>query len=145
VARLAEIDNIAGIKEATGNLAQISEVIRLCPDDFVVFSGDDPTSMATVLIGGQGVISVTSNVAPADMAAMMDAALAGDLTRARELHYKLLPLISAMFYETNPVPAKTSLELMGKIKSGKTRLPLCQMSEANLNKLKKALTDYGLL
>jgi len=145
VARLAEVDNIVGIKEATGSLNQISEVIRLCPADFSVMSGDDFTSMPTVLVGGTGVISVTSNVAPKDMAQMIDAALAGDLTTARQLHYKLFPLMKAMFYETNPVPAKKSLELMGKIKSGKTRLPLYQMNDATLSKLKNALSDYGLI
>ncbi|KPK27857.1 MAG: 4-hydroxy-tetrahydrodipicolinate synthase [Desulfobacterales bacterium SG8_35_2] len=145
VARLAEIDGIVGIKEATGDLNQISEVIRLCPHDFSVLSGDDFTSMPTVLVGGKGVISVTSNVAPKDMAQMMDAALAGDLGKAKQLHYKLFPLMQAMFYDTNPVPAKKSLELMGKIKSGKPRLPLYPMNDETLSRLKAALADYGLL
>ena len=145
VARLAAIDGIVGIKEATGDLNQISEVIRLCPNDFAVLSGDDFTSMPTVLIGGTGVISVTSNVAPKDMAQMMDAALAGDLAKARQLHYKLFPLMKAMFYDTNPVPAKKSLELMGKIRSGMPRLPLYPMNEETLSRLKSALADYGLI
>ena len=145
VARLAEIDNIVGIKEASGSLNQVSEVIMLCPDDFAVMSGDDFTSMATVLVGGTGVISVTSNVAPRDMADMMEAALAGDVAKANELHYKLFPLMQAMFYDSNPVPAKTSLQLMGKIKSASPRLPLCSMDDASLAKLKGALTAYGLI
>jgi 4-hydroxy-tetrahydrodipicolinate synthase len=145
VARLAAIDGIVGIKEATGDLNQISEVIRLCPGDFAVLSGDDFTSMPTVLIGGTGVISVTSNVAPKDMAQMMDAALAGDVPKAKQLHYKLFPLMKAMFYDTNPVPAKKSLELMGKIKSGTPRLPLYPMNDETLSKLKAALADYGLV
>ncbi len=145
VARLAEVPGIAGIKEATGDLNQVSEVIRLCPDDFAVLSGDDFTSMPTVLLGGTGVISVTSNVAPKDMAAMMDAALAGDLARAKELHYRLFPLMQAMFYDTNPVPAKKTLELMGRIKSGAPRLPLAPMNDETLARLKVALTDYGLI
>ena len=145
VARLAEVDGIAGIKEATGDLNQISEVIRLCPQDFAVLSGDDFTSMPTVLIGGTGLISVTSNVAPKDMAQMMDAALAGDVARAKQLHYKLFPLMKAMFYDTNPVPAKKSLELMGKIRSGTPRLPLCPMNDETLSRLKTALADYGLI
>jgi 4-hydroxy-tetrahydrodipicolinate synthase len=145
VARLAGVDNIVGIKEATGDLNQISEVIRLCPDDFAVMSGDDFTSMPTVLLGATGVISVTSNVAPKDMAQMMDAALAGDLATARSLHYKLFPLMQAMFYDTNPVPAKKSLELMGKIKSGTPRLPLYPMNDETLVRLKAALADYGLI
>ncbi|MBW2502430.1 MAG: 4-hydroxy-tetrahydrodipicolinate synthase [Deltaproteobacteria bacterium] len=145
VARLAEVPGIAGIKEATGDLNQVSEVIRLCPDDFAVLSGDDFTSMPTVLLGGTGVISVTSNVAPKDMAAMMDAALAGDLARAKELHYRLFPLMQAMFYDTNPVPAKKTLELMGRIKSGAPRLPLAPMNDETLARLKAALTAYGLI
>ena len=145
VARLAQIDNIAGIKEATADLNQISEVIRLCPDDFAVLSGDDFTSMPTVLIGGKGVISVTSNVAPRDMSDMMSAALAGDLARAKSLHYKLFPLMQAMFYDTNPVPVKKSLELMGKIKSGTPRLPLYPMNDDALSRLKSALANYGLI
>jgi len=145
VARLAGVDNIVGIKEASGDLNQISEVIRLCPDDFAVLSGDDFTSMPTVVLGATGVISVTSNVAPKDMAQMMDAALAGDLATARNLHYKLFPLMQAMFYDTNPVPAKKSLELMGKIKSGTPRLPLYPMNDETLVRLKAALADYGLI
>ena len=145
VARLAGVDNIVGIKEASGDLNQISEVIRLCPDDFAVMSGDDFTSMPTVMLGATGVISVTSNVAPKDMAQMMDAALVGDLATARSLHYKLFPLMQAMFYDTNPVPAKKSLELMGKIKSGTPRLPLCPMNDETLVRLKAALADYGLI
>ena len=145
VARLAQIDNIVGIKEATGDLNQVSDVIRLCPDGFAIMSGDDFTSMPTVLLGGTGVISVTSNVVPKDMAQMMDAALAGDLATARSLHYKLFPLMQAMFYDTNPVPAKKSLELMGKIKSGTPRLPLCPMNDETLVRLKAALADYGLI
>ena len=145
VARLAQIDNIVGIKEATGDLNQVSDVIRLCPDGFAIMSGDDFTSMPTVLLGGTGVISVTSNVAPKDMAQMMDAALAGDLAKARQLHYKLFPLMKAMFYDTNPVPAKKSLELMGKIKSGTPRLPLYPMNDDTLSRLKAALAAYGLI
>jgi len=145
VARLAGVDNIVGIKEASGDLNQISEVIRLCPDDFAVMSGDDFTSMPTVVLGATGVISVTSNVAPKDMAQMMDAALAGNLATARNLHYKLFPLMQAMFYDTNPVPAKKSLELMGKIKSGTPRLPLYPMNDETLVRLKAALADYGLI
>ena len=145
VARCAEIDNIVGIKEATGSLNQISEVIRLCPDDFAVMSGDDFTSMATIAVGGTGLISVTSNVAPADMAAVIDHALEGDFARAREVHYRLFPVMQAMFFESNPVPAKKTLELMGRIKSGEPRLPLAPISEGSLAKLKKVIGDYGLV
>jgi 4-hydroxy-tetrahydrodipicolinate synthase len=145
VARCAQIPNIVGIKEATADLNQISEVIRLCPEEFAVLSGDDFTSLPTLAIGGQGVISVTSNVAPADMAAMMEAGLAGDYVRARELHYKLFPLMKSMFYDTNPVPAKTALALMGKIKAANPRQPLWRMSGTKQEELKKALSAYGLI
>jgi 4-hydroxy-tetrahydrodipicolinate synthase len=145
VARCAAVDNIVGIKEATGSLNQVSELVRLCPDDFTILSGDDFTAMPTVLVGGKGVISVTSNVAPNDMASMMEAALAGDVALANTLHYKLFPLMQAMFYDTNPVPAKKGLELMGKIKSGLPRLPLAPMNEPIEAKLQGALNEYGLL
>ncbi len=145
VARCAEIDNIIGIKEATGSLNQVSELVQLCPADFTILSGDDFTSMATVLVGGKGVISVTSNVAPRDMAALMEAALVGDVAEANKIHYKMFPLFQAMFYDTNPVPAKKALELIGKIKSGTPRLPLVEMNKANEEKLKAALVAYGLL
>ncbi len=145
VARCAAIKNIVGIKEATANLCQISEIIRLCPSDFVLMSGDDFTALATIAIGGSGLISVTSNVAPRDMAAVIDLALAGDYAKAREVHYKLFPVMSAMFLETNPVPAKKTLELMGKIKSGAPRLPLAEMTDGSLANLKKTLSTYGLI
>jgi 4-hydroxy-tetrahydrodipicolinate synthase len=146
VARCAkELKNVIGIKEATGNLNQVSEVIRLCPRDFIVLSGDDFTSMPTVLIGGKGVISVTSNVEPAGMAQMMEAALAGDLARANELHYKLFNLMGAMFCYPSPAPAKKALELMGKIQSGEVRLPMTGMDDASLATLKKAMGEVGLL
>jgi len=145
VARCAQIPNIVGIKEATGDLNQISEVIRLCPPDFMVLSGDDFTALATVAIGGCGVISVTSNVAPDAMSQMMDAALAGDYAKGRALHYKLFPLFKAMFYDTNPVPAKTALAMMGKITAANPRQPLWTMTPARQEDLKKALVAYGLL
>ena len=145
VARCAAIPNIVGVKEATANLSQISEVIRLCPPGFQVLSGDDFTALPTISIGGCGLISVTSNVAPADMASVVNLALAGDYAGARKAHHRLFPVMSAMFIETNPVPAKTSLELMGRIKSGAPRLPLARMTEANLAKLKAALSAYGLI
>ncbi len=145
VARCAAIANIVGIKEATANLSQISEVIRLCPPGFVVMSGDDFTALPTIAIGGMGLISVTSNVAPRDMATVIDQALAGNYAQAQAAHYKLFPLMTAMFLETNPVPAKKSLELMGRIKSGTPRLPLAEMTEASVAKLKTALSSYGLI
>ncbi len=143
-ARLREIKNIVGIKEATGDLKQISETIRLCGRDFDVISGDDFTTLPLLAIGGVGAISVTANVAPADCAGMMDAFFAGKMEQALTFHYKMEPLHGAMFIETNPIPAKTSLALMGKI-AEEFRLPLCPMADANKDKLKKALKDYGLI
>jgi 4-hydroxy-tetrahydrodipicolinate synthase len=145
VARLAELPNVVGIKEATGSLNQVSDVIRRCPDDFIVLSGDDFTSMATVLIGGKGVISVTSNVYPKAMAQMMEAALAGDLAQANKLHYQLFGLMGAMFCYPSPAPAKQALELMGKIKSGEVRLPMSSMDDASVETLKSAMKEVGLI
>lgn len=144
VARLSKISNIVGIKEATGDLKQVSRVIELCDDDFIVLSGDDFTVLPLLAVGGKGVISVTSNVAPADMAGMIDAFEAGDLLRARELHYKMFPLMSALFFETNPIPAKATLAMMGKIEY-ELRLPLPKMSDANYERLRKVVSDYGLI
>jgi len=145
VARCAKLKNVIGIKEATGSLNQISEVIRLCPDDFIVLSGDDFTSMPTVLIGGKGVISVTSNVAPRAMADLMEAALAGDLEKANKIHYLLFPLMGAMFCYPSPAPAKKALEMMGKIQSAEVRLPMTQMDAPSLEKLKEVMRAMGLL
>jgi 4-hydroxy-tetrahydrodipicolinate synthase len=144
VARLREVKNIIGIKEATGDLKQISEVIRLCGRDFAVLSGDDFTNLPILSIGGVGSISVTANVAPADCAAMFDAFFSGKTDEALRLHYKLEPLHNAMFIETNPIPAKTALALMGKV-TEEFRLPLCPLADANKEKLRKALKDYGLI
>jgi 4-hydroxy-tetrahydrodipicolinate synthase len=145
VARLAEIDNIIGIKEASGSLEQISDVIRRCPKDFIVLSGDDFTAMPTVCIGGKGVISVISNVDPRGMSQMMEAALGGDLARANEWHYRMFPLMKLMFVEPNPVPAKKGVEMMGKVRSGLPRLPLAPMGAANVDKLRAEMSRLGLL
>ncbi len=145
VARLAEIDNIIGIKEASGSLEQISDVIRRCPRDFIVLSGDDFTSMPTIFIGGKGVISVISNVYPRGMSEMMEAALVGDINKANELHYRMFELMKLMFIDPNPVPAKKALEVMGQIRSGLPRLPLAPMGGANLEKLQSAMRNIGLL
>lgn len=144
VARLAEIKNIVAIKEATGDMKQVSEIIRLCGDKITLISGDDFTTLTLLALGGKGVISVSANVAPKDVAEMCAAWHVGDIEKARKLHYKLEPLNAAMFIETNPIPAKTALAMMGKIKE-ELRLPLCEMSDANKDKLKKVLKDYGLI
>ena len=143
VARLTEIENIVAIKEATGNMAQVSDVLRLCGDRITVLSGDDFTSFAVMALGGKGVISVSANVAPRDVSEMCRTFENGDLDEARRLHFKLEPLNKAMFIETNPIPAKTSLSMMGKIEE-EFRLPLCSMSDENRGKLRKILINYGV-
>ncbi len=144
VARLSTVGNIIGIKEATGDLKQISELIELVGDDFVVLSGDDFTTLPILSIGGKGVISVHSNLAPKDVTEMVTAYLAGDRARAAGLHFRLLPLARAMFIETSPVPAKAALAMMNRMEPD-VRLPLAPMSEAGTVVLKKTLKDYGLI
>ena len=145
VARLAALPGVVGIKEASGSLQQVSEVIQLCPSDFVVLSGDDFTAMPTVLIGGRGVISVVSNLMPGAMAQMMEAALQGNLARANTLLYRLFSLMGAMFCYPSPAPAKKGLELMGRIASAEVRLPMTQMDEASLTRLRKDMQGVGLI
>ncbi|MDA8387507.1 MAG: 4-hydroxy-tetrahydrodipicolinate synthase [Nitrospiraceae bacterium] len=144
VARLSEIRNIVGIKEATGDMKQASEIIRLCGSGFTVLSGDDFTTLPMYALGGRGAISVTANVAPGLEAAMWDAWKAGDREKAVRLHYELEPLNKAMFLETNPIPVKTALSMMGRIKE-EFRLPLCEMSGENRKKLEKTLKASRLI
>lgn len=144
VARLSKISNIVGIKEASGSLKQMHDVISLCGEKFDVLSGDDFFTLPLLLLGGKGVISVISNVAPADMASMIDVFAGGDIMRARQLHDKMVPLIDALFLETNPVPVKAALAMMGKI-SYDVRLPLYKMSDSNYEKLKGAMKNYRLV
>ena len=144
VAKLLEFKNIVGIKEATGDMRQASDLIRLCGDRLVIISGDDFTTFPMLALGGKGVISVTANIAPKDSADMYNAWERGDIAKARQLHYKLEPLNAAMFIETNPIPVKSALALMGKI-GEEFRLPLCTMSPANKEKLREVLKDAGLI
>jgi 4-hydroxy-tetrahydrodipicolinate synthase len=144
VARLAEIKNIVGIKEASADMKQVSQLMRLCGDRISVFSGDDFTTFPLYALGGKGTISVTANVAPRESARMWEAWKAAEAAAARDIHYRLDPLNYAMFLETNPQPVKTALALMGKIKE-EFRLPLCPMSEENKKKLRKVLKDYKLI
>jgi 4-hydroxy-tetrahydrodipicolinate synthase len=144
VARLAKISNIVGIKEASGSLKQMQDVISLCGEKFDVLSGDDFFTFPLLSIGGRGVISVVSNIVPADMAAMIDAFEAGDIKKAAKLHHKLVPLVDALFIETNPVPVKAALSMMGKI-SYDVRLPMYKMSDSNYEKLKAVMKNYGLI
>jgi len=144
VARLMECKNIVALKEATGDMKQASELIRLCGDRLALISGDDFTTYTMLALGGRGAISVTANIAPKDSAEMFNAWQRGDISKARELHYKLEPLNYAMFIETNPIPVKTSLALMGKIQE-EFKLPLCEMSSANKEKLKGVLVSAGII
>jgi 4-hydroxy-tetrahydrodipicolinate synthase len=144
MARLAELPNIVGLKDATGDLKQGSKTLELCGDKISVLSGDDFTTFPLLCVGGRGVISVVSNVVPAVMAGMCNAFFQGDLETARKLHYKMWPLTEAMFYETNPAPVKTAMKMLGMI-TGEVRQPLCPMSEANENKLRTVMQQYGLI
>jgi len=144
-ARLAEIDNIVGVKEASGSMKQITEIIRLCGDKLTVVSGEDYLTYPLMTVGGRGVICVVANIVPRDMAELCNLLLAGDFDKGREIYYRLLPLCHAMFYETNPAPVKAALEMMGKISSGEVRLPLVSMSDANLERLRKDLEAYGVI
>jgi 4-hydroxy-tetrahydrodipicolinate synthase len=144
VARLLEVENIVAIKEATGDMKQVSEVIRLCGDRLTVLSGDDFTTFPLLALGGKGVISVTANVAPREVSEMCRLWKEKKHEKARALHYKLEPLNYAMFIETNPIPVKTAVAMMGKIRE-EFRLPLCEMSDANREKLKKTIRDFGLI
>jgi 4-hydroxy-tetrahydrodipicolinate synthase len=144
IARLSRIPGIVGVKEASGSLGQMSEIIAACDERFVVLSGDDGLTLPLMAIGGKGVISVTANVAPAETAELVGAALKGDWDRARRLHYRLQPLTAALFLETNPIPVKTALGLMGRC-SDELLLPLSPMSDGPKAQLKQALTQFGLL
>ncbi len=144
VARLAGIPNIVAIKEATGSLQQASEIMALCGDKIDVLSGDDFITFPMMACGAVGVISVTANIMPKEIASMVDACSAGNMEEAKRLHLKLLKINNAMFIETNPTPVKTALGLMGKC-SDEVRLPLAPMSDANKAKLAGIMKEYGLI
>jgi 4-hydroxy-tetrahydrodipicolinate synthase len=144
LARLAEIQQVVGVKEACGDLHQVSEVIARCPDDFCVLSGDDALTLPLLAVGGDGVISTTSNVAPSQMVELVRAFRAGDLARARAVHLKLLPLFDVLFCETNPIPVKAAVALRG-LASDEIRLPLTRIREPNRERLQLTLKEFGLL
>lgn len=145
VARLAhDCKNIVGVKEASGSLQQVKDVRRACGDKFAILSGDDILTLPIMELGGVGIISVVANIVPQDVAAMVAAFNSGSKQKASEINDRLVPLITAMFLETNPIPVKKAMELMG-LCSGELRLPLCDMEPANFEKLKIALQSYGLL
>ncbi len=144
IARLAEIENIVAVKEASGSMSQICEIYRLCGDRIGILSGEDAINFPILTAGGVGMISVTANIIPGRMAEMWDAFNRGDLHKAREIHYELLELHQAMFIETNPIPVKTALAMMGKC-TEEMRLPLCSMSDKNRERLRQVLINYGLI
>ncbi len=144
VARLAELDHIVGIKEACGNIDQIAHVVARCPADFDVLSGDDSFTLPLLAVGGKGCISTTSNVAPREMCELVSAFASGDIARAQQVHYQLLPLFDVLFCETNPIPLKAALHLAGRIDE-EIRLPLTPLTEANRERLQLVLKDVGIL
>jgi 4-hydroxy-tetrahydrodipicolinate synthase len=144
LARLAEIPNIVGVKEASGNMTQIAEAINSVPETFLVFSGDDAVTLPVIALGGVGIVSVASNEIPHEMAAMTRAALDNDWTTARSFHRKYLPLMQANFIESSPLPVKAVLAMMGKIEEN-YRLPLLPMRRDTRSKLQKIATEAGLI
>jgi 4-hydroxy-tetrahydrodipicolinate synthase len=139
--RLSQFDNIVAVKEASGNLAQVMDIIEALGDRITVLSGDDNLTLPIMALGGKGVISVISNLLPKPLVELVESALKGDFKKAKELHYHLLPLFKAAFIETNPIPIKTMMNLVG-MKAGPCRLPLCNMQPHNLEKVKKILSRY---
>ena len=142
VARLSKIDNVIAIKEASGSLDQVSQILSLC--DITVLSGDDSLTLPMMAVGAEGAVSVVANLVPQEVHDMVFSFLEGATGRAKELHYKLLPLCKAMFIETNPIPVKTAMKMLRRL-NGELRLPLCGMTKDNEAKLKKALKNYGML
>ncbi len=142
VAKLAEIKNIVGIKEASGDLDQASAILSLCEID--VLSGDDSLTLPIMSIGGKGVISVAANIVPRDVSNMVSLFAKGEVKEAQKLHSKLFKLCRAMFIETNPIPIKAAMKLLGRL-NGENRLPLCEMESANEDKLRNVLKQYGLM
>jgi len=145
IAKLAnDCKNIIGVKEASGSLEQMQLIKLGCPKNFILLSGDDTLTLPILGIGGVGVISVIANIIPKQVVAVIKAFNEGDIKKAQELHYKILPLAKAMFIETNPIPLKTAMGLM-ELCSDEVRLPLCSMKEENKAKLISAMKDFGLL
>lgn len=145
IARLVrDCKNIVGIKEASGNLEQMARIKALCPDGFDLISGDDSLTLPVLSLGGTGVISVVANIVPREVADMIGFFQQADIEKARRLYYKLLPLVKSMFIETNPIPVKTAMGILGMCEP-EVRLPLYAMSDENRSKLQESLRLYGLL
>ncbi len=144
LARLAQIENIVGVKEASGNISQMANVLQEVPSDFIVLSGDDAITIPLMALGGRGVISVVSNEIPAEMTALAQACLRGDFEAARRVQRRYLPLMNVNFVESNPIPVKAAMGLMGLL-TPVMRLPMCAPSGDNLRKIEKVLETAGLL
>ena len=142
--KIAELPNIVAVKEASGNIGQMMDILRLRPPDFRVLSGDDAITLPLIAAGGDGLVSVASNEVPGPITKLVDAALAGDFVRAREIHYKLLPLMNANFLESNPIPVKAVLSMMGMIGEN-YRLPMVPMTPANRDQIQKIAESLGLV
>ncbi|RKY38406.1 MAG: 4-hydroxy-tetrahydrodipicolinate synthase [Candidatus Omnitrophota bacterium] len=142
IANLAKIENIVAIKEASGSLEQVNRILSL--SNITVLSGDDSLTLPMMAIGAKGVVSVVANIVPQEVTRMVSSFLKGELEKAREIHFRLYPLCKAMFIETNPIPVKTAMNLLGRL-NAELRLPLCAMEERNRERLRDVLKDYGLL
>lgn len=144
IARLSAIKNIVGVKEGSGSVQQASDIVQMCGERLTVLAGDDVLTLPIMAVGGKGVITVTANLLPADMANLVKAFATGKVEEARRIHFKLSPLFAALFYETNPIPVKEALGMMGKI-DPELRLPLCAMATDTREKLARVLKDMGLI
>lgn len=142
VARLFEFKNIVAIKEATGDIDQASMILNLC--DIIVLSGDDSLTLPIMSVGGKGVVSVIANILPREVSELVASFLKGDIEKSQQLHNRLFPICKAMFIETNPIPVKTAMKLLGRL-NGEMRLPLCNMSNEHEEQLKKILEENDLI
>jgi 4-hydroxy-tetrahydrodipicolinate synthase len=144
IARLSAIQTIIGVKEGSGSVQQASDIVQMCGNRLTVLAGDDSLTLPMMAVGGKGVITVTANIMPAEMASLVKAFGEGKVEEARRLHFKLSPLFAALFYETNPIPVKEALGLMGKI-DPELRLPLCSMAQDTREKLIRVLKESALI
>jgi 4-hydroxy-tetrahydrodipicolinate synthase len=144
IARLSVIKTIVGVKEGSGSVQQASDVVQMCGERLTVLAGDDSLTLPMMAVGAKGVITVTANLVPADMAALVNRFAEGQVEEARRIHFKLSPLFAALFFETNPIPVKEALGMMGKI-DPELRLPLCPMAQDTRDKLVRVLKDAGLI
>ena len=144
IARLSAIKNVVGVKEGSGSVQQASDIVQMCGERLTVLAGDDALTLPMMAVGGKGVITVTANIVPTDMANLVKFFAAGNIEEARRIHFKLSHLFAALFYETNPIPVKEALGMMGKI-DPELRLPLCAMGADNREKLVRVLKDMGLI